>query len=258
MQQRVLRNPLFSRPLNQGATGKAREYVQLTPLDSLIGAGGHKCLVGMLTQVEEGVFYLEDLNAKIPLDLSNAATTEGFFTEGCVVLAEGELEDGVFRVSMMGFPPPEARKKTLATLGGQMSGGNLDAIGVTSPQDRAQLEALEAASTDAMFVLLSDVHLDRPEVMAQLRKLFEPILGRGAARMDLSKLVASLVETGRRWGVATPEELVLFGKQLGYFERYSATLAPEWILGQDLFLFKNILPDEVAAAALARDITLPG
>ncbi|CCQ13516.1 putative ubiquinone biosynthesis protein [Rhodococcus sp. AW25M09] len=91
----------------------------------------------------------------------------------------------------------------------------------------------------------------------QLRKLFEPILGRGAARMDLSKLVASLVETGKRWGVSTPEELVLFGKQLGYFERYSATLAPEWILGQDLFLFKNILPVEVAAAALARNITLP-
>ncbi|MDV8023501.1 ABC1 kinase family protein [Rhodococcus sp. IEGM 1330] len=91
----------------------------------------------------------------------------------------------------------------------------------------------------------------------QLRKLFEPVLGRGAGRLDLSRLVASLVETGRRWGIATPEELVLFGKQLGYFERYSATLAPDWILGQDLFLFRNILPNEVAAAALARNITLP-
>lgn len=116
VRQRVMRNPLFSRPYLGNA--KNREYVQLTPLDSLVGSHGHKCLIGMLAQVEEGVFYLEDLNAKVPIDLSAAGTTEGFFTEGSVVLAEGRLQDGVFHVSMMGFPPPETRRQTIAALAG--------------------------------------------------------------------------------------------------------------------------------------------
>lgn len=115
----------------------------------------------------------------------------------------------------------------------------------------------EAARRIRMLGVTEGTTLGDKLIGLQLRKLFEPILGRGAARLDLSKLVASLVETGRRWGVATPEELVLFGKQLGYFERYSAALAPEWVLGRDLFLFKNILPEEVAAAVAARNIVLP-
>jgi len=115
----------------------------------------------------------------------------------------------------------------------------------------------EAARRIRMLGITEGTTLGDKLIGLQLRKLFEPVLGRGAGRLDLSRLVASLVETGRRWGVATPEKLVLFGKQLGYFERYSATLAPDWILGRDLFLFRNILPDEVAGAALARNITLP-
>ncbi|OZF51174.1 ABC1 kinase family protein [Rhodococcus sp. 14-1411-2a] len=115
----------------------------------------------------------------------------------------------------------------------------------------------EAARRIRMLGITEGTTLGDKLIGLQLRKLFEPILGRGAARVDLSKLVASLVETGRRWGIATPEELVLFGKQLGYFERYSAALAPEWVLGRDLFLFRNILPEEVAAAVAARNIALP-
>ena len=34
------------------------------------------------------------------------------------MLAEGELEDGVFHVDMMGFPPPERRSQSLAAAGG--------------------------------------------------------------------------------------------------------------------------------------------
>ncbi|MGU3432497.1 ABC1 kinase family protein [Actinomycetes bacterium M1A6_2h] len=91
----------------------------------------------------------------------------------------------------------------------------------------------------------------------QLRILFEPILRGGAARLQLSKLVAALIETGRAWSVVTPEELVLFGKQLGYFERYSAKLAPEWVLGQDFFLFANILAGDAQRAARDRGLTFP-
>jgi hypothetical protein len=50
---------------------------------------------------------------------------------------------------------------------------------------------------------------------------------------------------------------VLVSKQLLYFERYAKTLAPDYVLARDLFLLKNVFPEEVAAAAAERGITLP-
>lgn len=50
---------------------------------------------------------------------------------------------------------------------------DLCAAGVYTQQGKPHVAQLEASSDDEMFVILSDVHLDRPEVMAQLRKLFE-------------------------------------------------------------------------------------
>jgi len=32
---------------------------------------------------------------------------EGLYTEGCMVLAEGQMVDGRFHVRALGFPPPE-------------------------------------------------------------------------------------------------------------------------------------------------------
>jgi len=51
--------------------------------------------------------------------------------------------------------------------------------------------------------------------------------------------------------------VLLMGKQLGYFERYAVALAPGWRLGQDLYLFRNIFPEEVAAKVAADGIELP-
>lgn len=55
-------------------------------------------LFGMLTQPEEGAWYLEDLGSLIRLDLSRAQNHPMFFTEGSQVVVQGELIDGVFRV----------------------------------------------------------------------------------------------------------------------------------------------------------------
>ncbi|WP_415976361.1 ABC1 kinase family protein [Rhodococcus sp. 077-4] len=115
----------------------------------------------------------------------------------------------------------------------------------------------DAARRIRTLGLTSGTPLSDKFIGLQLRELFEPVLRRGAAQVELSTLIASLVDTGKRWGIGAPEELILFGKQLGYFERYSAALAPDWVLGRDLFLFKNILPDEVAHAVIAQDIALP-
>ncbi|WP_346764777.1 AarF/UbiB family protein [Rhodococcus sp. HNM0569] len=95
------------------------------------------------------------------------------------------------------------------------------------------------------------------ELGVQIAAALEPVLARDLGELRLSELIMALVSFGKAWGVASPEELVLFGKQLGYFERYATKLAPGWVLGQDLFLFRNIFPDEVPAVAEARGVVLP-
>ena len=50
-------------------------------------------------QPEEGRYAIEDLSARLPVDLTEAEQTLGMFTQNCIVVAEGELQaDGVFKV----------------------------------------------------------------------------------------------------------------------------------------------------------------
>jgi len=163
--QRVMRNPVFSPPL---LSSSKKDFVELTPIESLLGARGTKRLLGMITSRQEGEFYLEDLNGSIKLDLSQAQITAGLFTENCIVLAEGEVLDQIFAVHMMGFPPPETRQQTTQVM------LHMDRFGTNYTQAHlCQLKEMEQAATDAMFVILSDVHLDRPQVFEKLRTLLE-------------------------------------------------------------------------------------
>ena len=75
--------------------------------------------------------------------------------------------------------------------------------------------------------------------------------------MSLGDQLKSNLELADQFGATAPKELVLVSKQLLYFERYAKTLAPDYVLARDLFLLKNVFPDEVAAAAAERGITLP-
>lgn len=165
VQQRVLRNAMFAPPVL--GTSK-REYFEITALESLLGTSGTKYVLAMLVQPEEGSWALEDLTSRVPVDLSEAKITSGMFTETAIVLAQGELRGGVFHVVMMGFPPTEKRAESLDAM------GTVDPLGVVkTPQEMLKVKELEDEATDAMFIVLSDVHLDNPKVVDKLRVLFE-------------------------------------------------------------------------------------
>ena len=120
IQQRILRNELFQPKLivtrgpststsqtknnnNASAAGGGGETHTLTPVESLLGRSGVRYLLGMIVQVEEGKYYLEDHTAQVPLNFSQASLlTDGFVTENCIVLVEGEAIDGVLHVHNMG------------------------------------------------------------------------------------------------------------------------------------------------------------
>jgi hypothetical protein len=54
--------------------------VQLTELKALLGCiGENRFVVGCISQLQDGRYFLEDLSDALPIDLTDAQTTSGFF-----------------------------------------------------------------------------------------------------------------------------------------------------------------------------------
>ena len=174
LQQRISRHRMFTKPSFEcgGGANDTRTYCELTPLTGLLGAAGEtRYVMGCLSQLEDDRFFLEDLTGTIQIDLSNAATSSGLFTENCIVVAEGEVRvaDGVFEARALGFPPAESREESAVAAAHRDFFG----AGRLRPADIARLLKSEATSTSDMFVVMSDVWLDRAATFRRLRAVFE-------------------------------------------------------------------------------------
>ena len=169
LQQRILKDKYFAKPAFE-VQGSQFGSCEITPLQSLVGCTGNRWVMGVILQVEDGRFHLEDLSAILPVDISEAKITAGFFTENSVVLAEGELQvNGVFKVYTMGFPPLERRQTSLQSAAGL----SLLAGPPVTMEEFVRLEKLEKLAVNDMFVVLSDVWVDSEETMAKLEEVLD-------------------------------------------------------------------------------------
>lgn len=83
-------------------------------------------------------------------------------------LVSPAVSDSLSHLQSLGFPPPETKAESLEILGG------IDPLGVEiSAQQLEQIQELEANDHHATFIVLSDVHLDDPQVMKHLDLLFQ-------------------------------------------------------------------------------------
>ncbi|XP_021291975.1 DNA polymerase epsilon subunit B isoform X2 [Herrania umbratica] len=161
--QRVSRDQHFIKPAFD--TDETSQNCQLSPIQSLVGQRGKRWVMGVISQLEDGHFYLEDLTAAVEIDFSKAKITTGFFTENTIVVAEGEmLSEGIFQVITCGFPPLEDRDKSLKILAGHDFFGG----GTLTKEETLRLADLEKRAVNDMFVILSDIWLDNEEVMEKL------------------------------------------------------------------------------------------
>lgn len=168
--QRILRNELF-RPTELGHAQRKATALQhkLTPIESLLGKTAQNTsntllLLGILVQVEEGHYYLEDPSGQVLLSFQDAAPVDGFFvTEHCILLTEGTFQDGIFYVQRMGHPLLETRETSLQAIQQQ----------VFHPSFALHSNKTTSAvvNNDASVVTLSDVHLDQPRVLQHLEGL---------------------------------------------------------------------------------------
>ncbi|XP_049595515.1 DNA polymerase epsilon subunit 2 [Syngnathus scovelli] len=170
--QRTRRHELFTPPVIGAAVVHNQNKFQLKTIEALLGSTatlGGVIVLGMITQLREGKFYLEDPTGTVELNMSKAQFHNGLYTEYSFVLAEGWYEDSVFHVNGFGTPPIEPSSATRAYF------GNINFFGgpsTTSVKASVKLKQLEEENDDAMFVLVSDVWLDNAEVMEKLNLMF--------------------------------------------------------------------------------------
>lgn len=162
--QILSRDSQFSKP-GFGSTMSENGSREISSIQSLVGQIGRKWVMGVISQLEDDHFLLEDLTAAVAVNLSDAKITTGFFVENTIVVAEGEMQlDGVFKVRTCGFPSLEDREKSTSIFPGiDFFGG-----GILTNDETVRLAELEKRAVNDMFIILSDIWLDNEETMRNL------------------------------------------------------------------------------------------
>ncbi|XP_023684003.1 DNA polymerase epsilon subunit 2 [Paramormyrops kingsleyae] len=172
LQQRIHRHELFTPPVIGSAPEEGQNKFQLRTVEALLGSTAklrEVIVLGMVTQLKEGKFFLEDPSGTVQLNLSKAQFHSGLYTESCFVLAEGWYDDSIFHVNAFGFPPTESSTITRAYFGDINFFGGPSS---TSVKASSKLKKLEEENEDAMFVFVSDMWLDSVEVMEKIHTMF--------------------------------------------------------------------------------------
>lgn len=167
--QRTVRHPLFA---GSTVAGASRPSFQLKKVEQLLSTSKLKDIVvlGLLAQLSEGKYFIEDPTGAVRIDISDATMHSGLFCEGCFVLAEGTYCDEVLKVTGLGFPPPEMSNSSRAFFGTANTWGGKSK---TLLKYSKKLEEIEKKNDNDGIVFLSECWLDVPVVMQKLKVLFE-------------------------------------------------------------------------------------
>ena len=138
-------------PGASSSQGPSSVVHEISTIESLLGSKGIKVLLGLLTQPEEGKFFLEDLTTTISLDLSQSVSPAAIFTEGSIVIVEGRLhpsDQSVFCVTLVMMPPAETRETALNSMAITDPFGNNN-----RPNQLLQMEEIEKKSVEFIIVI---------------------------------------------------------------------------------------------------------
>jgi DNA polymerase epsilon subunit 2 len=167
VRSKILGHALFSQ-VGLSKHSRDKNAIELSSVASLMGRSDLCTVCAVLTKNERGHLYLEDEEHMVKVDLTDCRRTGGFFTEGCIVLAEGVLRDGVFHVQTLGQPLAETRAATLS----RYPAVDFFANG-RSAKDLPTFAPREERCRDATVVMLSEIHLDDRNVLGELHKVWQ-------------------------------------------------------------------------------------
>ena len=184
----------------------ARSVPNLTSIDRLLGTSvtATQMLLGLLHATStssvvaeaEGTaataFELEDMTGCIPLQLlSNAKLdTRGVYTDGCIVLAEGHYEEGIFNVSKIKLPPIESKatsKPYIPPLAGGFASDH------------------PATAVPLAVYTMANVAVDEPGIMTELKGLVDRLVNDEATEPVLLVLMGNFTGGSMSLSVALEE-----------------------------------------------------
>ncbi|VVC86913.1 unnamed protein product [Leptidea sinapis] len=166
---RTTRNKLFAK---EALSGENDSQFRLRKVEVLLSSSSRVddvIVLGLLTQLTEGKYYIEDPTGSVVLDMTQTRYHSGLFTENSFVLAEGYYDDKTFHVMGLVLPPSESRAMSLPYF------GNLNTFGGKSKtllKNSQNLLKIEEENEDGMIIFLSDVWLDNLKVVSKLKTLF--------------------------------------------------------------------------------------
>lgn len=126
---------------------------------------------------------MEDPTGQVPLSLQQASIVDEFYiAEHCILLVEGTFHEDTVIVHRLGHPLLEERNDSLSAIRKQVS----------HPSYKLQ----SSRATDAEFVILSDVELDRPSVVLDLESIFATFENKKTTRFPMFILMGNFSTTG--------------------------------------------------------------
>ncbi|MFH4976235.1 hypothetical protein AB6A40_002944 [Gnathostoma spinigerum] len=159
--------------IQRARRSKAFEKFRLSTIEVLQGTAEKQndvLLLGLLHQESVESYNVEDLTGSIPIDLTAATFHAGLFTDGSILLFEGNYNNGIFTASGVGLAPIEAAAATRAHFGDENFFGGDSPIAYPCSE---KLQLANARNPDARIVILSDVLLDEPHVLKAISILLQ-------------------------------------------------------------------------------------
>lgn len=151
----------------------------LTPIEALLGLSGRRTVLGMLSEADDKVWQLEDINSSVQLDFSliDPSVSSGtidpvYFNEYSLAVVQGEYLHGNLTPAFFASPPPESRSVTLRAMPQLAHFSQPPSLDLERKYQLAR-SLLSSERVDDVIAIFSDVHLDDPSIMRRLGLAFD-------------------------------------------------------------------------------------
>ncbi|KAJ8674104.1 hypothetical protein QAD02_005366 [Eretmocerus hayati] len=169
-------------------TNTEEKKEQLVPIEYLLSESKTSdiCVMGILAQLEEGQWYLEDHSGSVKINLANTISFSKSYSveldaslnpsscyysslivEGSIVLAKGQYLEGMMHIETMSFPPAELSSNSRVAFGDTNTFGGQHP---TSLKLSEKLKAFEEAHANDIF-FFSEFWVDHEKVLNKFEVL---------------------------------------------------------------------------------------
>ncbi|CAL1675823.1 unnamed protein product [Lasius platythorax] len=148
------------------------DKTNIIPIEYLLSElkTGNVCVMGLITQLTEDQYSLEDTTGTIKIDLSSTDFQDTFIMEGCIVIVNGVYKDDVLHIENISFPPIESSESLRSDFGDTNTFGGPHNLSLKMSE---KLQVHEENDPDGMIVFIAELWLDMPNVLQKFKTVLE-------------------------------------------------------------------------------------